>query len=203
VNIFKDAKSILDEAKRIEQYEERRRSRKCDWKDLADVAEYRKDQRYEEREKIILSVAPDRKCPSCSRLVMELSRWVVSKSEKSACCRSCWDRNKKSQAIEKPKQFSRLIFRPDIRCSIDRLAFLAAREEAGLTQSEFARRAGWSRSYQRKIEDGIVATVTVDTAETILVVLSEAKLDTPDYVTEFAENVMAQCGAIVRHRSMV
>lgn len=44
--------------------------------------------------------------------------------------------------------------------------------KTGLSEREFARRAGWSQSYQRKLTDE-ASTVSEATAKTILMVLAE------------------------------
>jgi len=68
----------------------------------------------------------------------------------------------------------------ETRFVIDHRAMTLALSKTGLSTREFARRAGWSRSYQRKIESGDVRTVTEENAKVILQVLREAGVRTRD-----------------------
>ena len=62
----------------------------------------------------------------------------------------------------------------EVRYKIDGAALLASRAAVKLSRRTFAKRAGWSVSWQQKLETGDVMTVAQETAEVILLTLQEA-----------------------------
>lgn len=74
------------------------------------------------------------------------------------------------------------IFEEIRRFKLDGQFLRQARNELQLGTREFARRAGWSESYQMQLENGTVKTVDADKAATILQVINEEGGITLDFV---------------------
>jgi transcriptional regulator with XRE-family HTH domain len=73
---------------------------------------------------------------------------------------------------------------PEFRFTIDPFVLIEARELAELSQQEFARKAGWSRSRQRQLEGGEVQSCSQEVAETIVQVLIENGVEVCDELPE-------------------
>jgi transcriptional regulator with XRE-family HTH domain len=65
---------------------------------------------------------------------------------------------------------------------MDNLALARVRERSGLSVKNFAMSAGWSTSYQYKLEAGEYKTVTAEVADIILEVLAKEGFYTKDGV---------------------
>ena len=72
------------------------------------------------------------------------------------------------------------LFVEERRFAVDGLTVKKLREAIGVSNREFARRAGWSRTYQGRLEKGEFRTVSNDTASTILKVFEELGITTRD-----------------------
>ena len=68
----------------------------------------------------------------------------------------------------------------EVRYSLDSHNLYSVRQRASLSAAAFAKLAGWSTAYQRKLEAGRVKTVSEETARTILTVLRERGIITKD-----------------------
>lgn len=151
-------------------------NRKCDWDDPVDVRAYRQEERSRIRNEILDRVIPTRKCPCCSQLKLESSSWVISANCKKAICRSCYFRKWPVKTVNSPER----LFVEERRFAVDGLTVKKLREAIGVSNREFARRAGWSRTYQGRLEKGEFRTVSNDTASTILKVFEELGITTRD-----------------------
>ena len=177
MNIFKSAKELLDsiavEQCRIKKF------RLCDWEDPLDIAEYKKEKRIEERWSVIKRFSINNRCPTCLRLIMDVRSWIISKDKTAVICKSCFKRVKSNQPLDHLKIVEEKLF-SICKYEIDGRLLSKVRDEAGISIREFARRVGWSRSYQQKLEAGDLKNVSIENAEFILQVLSEANIMTLD-----------------------
>lgn len=144
------------------------------WDDPEDVAEYRRKQRQVFREQ---HIPHDRKCPSCGLVVANLRSWVLSAGK--PICRSCFHSNSKKKG--RSRVDAKIFSDPELRFPVNRAALISARQIAGLSKSEFAKKAGWSRSWQQKLENGSAKTVSEETVDVIMEVLSEHGVSTLDF----------------------
>lgn len=136
--------------------------RRCDWKDGEDQSFYRREARMVDRVDKIQEVAPLMSCPLCGELKPDPIDWVVLPGR--VCCRSCHHRPS-GIMVDKITPF---ILNRSLRYEIDCSALILARESVGLSQREFARIAGWSRSYQRSLEGGRCQSVSQENLDTII-----------------------------------
>ena len=74
------------------------------------------------------------------------------------------------------------VFKRSERMELDWEMLVEVRELVGITKPLFARRAGWSRSYQQKLETGQVKTVSRDQAELIMRIIRAAGAQTLDEI---------------------
>ena len=173
MNEFKDASLRLqDYQRKVAQYE-KELGRKCDWEIPEDVALHKHEMRFSERVDLLNLLVPNRVCPVCETLRISPRSWVIKKDKKLAICRSCFQRNIPDKKVVKMEISRTLFSNISYRFGIDAFGLQAAREEADSSEWEFARRMGWSHSYQCKIESGEVKTVDLVTAEAILGVFRE------------------------------
>jgi len=180
-NEFKDAKHRLHDLHIAEEEWERLLQSRCDWDDPEDVSHYRSTSRFQLRMDTLEKLVPSRVCPRCRHLKLKSRSWVLSKSRKAIICRSCFFR---SFPVRNEVITMDVVLFPEIitRFSIDRKALLRARLRSGLSVREFARRAGWSEGYQRKLESS-TSSVSEETAKTLLQVLREASVVTKDILS--------------------
>jgi len=178
MNEYRIAKGILDDAELAEQAHVRDLMKQCDWRDPFDRAFHLSSRRADDRNRLVRKLAPKNVCPSCGSVVLSGRSWVVSKDEKSICCRSCYITG--FDVPEGETRIKRKIFGAYCpRFEIDGFQLAAIRDELGVKSSTFARKAGWSNVYQFKLENS-VQSVTLEVAETIIQVLDELKCTTDD-----------------------
>ena len=154
--------------------------KRCDWADATDVAFYVQDMRSEERKRVLDELVPKRICPYCSNLKINSKSWVVSKDKKKAMCRGCFMRKVPDRKLVASSRVDLQIFTPQLRYRVDGHKIMLARSRADVSAYEFASHAGWASSYQYKLEDGTVRTVSAESAETILEVLARFGYYTKD-----------------------
>jgi len=176
---FRDARDLLEGLRLAENYYSVERFKKCDWDDPDDVSLYKSQKRIARRDETILRLCPDKRCPSCGRIVLQSARWVISKDRNKVICKSCHQRLMNNKAPDSVEVFEYSIFTPE-RYSINPQLLVQAREMSGLSLREFARRAGWGRSYQQKIEDGTIKTVSIDVVNILICVLNDSNVTTLD-----------------------
>lgn len=175
MDVYKRVSDILQQAQKEEAKARARSLRRCDWEDPDDVREYRSDVRREAR---LAALPATRKCPLCELIVLSSRSWVVARDLSSAMCRSCFFRQHGSNKVTITMDAS--LFEIEQRFRVNPVTFSAAVRKTGLSSREFARRVGWSPSYQRKLESGGQETITKEAAEMILQTLSEAGVVTRD-----------------------
>lgn len=157
------------------------REAKCDWGDPTDVLFYLAELRHTERNRVLDSLVPKRICPSCGAVKCLSKSWVVSKDKKRAICRSCYMRKVPCKDLDETSKIPHSIFgEAEIRYKFDGTKFALARVYAEISAREFASFAGWSQSYQYKLESGKVASVNAETAETIMEVFARFGFYTKD-----------------------
>jgi len=166
-------REVLEGILRAEQQEERDVLRRCDWESPDDVAALRSSDRLKQRLRAIERVAPQRRCPSCGDIVLKSRSWVLKNDGTSAVCRSCFFRLRSREGREVSIE-SHLISSHTMRYTIEPHVLVLARHAANMSQAEMARRAGWSRSYHRKLESGARLSLSGENVQTILAVLREA-----------------------------
>jgi len=180
MNEFKDASLRLqDYQNKVAQYE-RELGKKCDWENPEDVALHKHEMRFADRVDLLNLLVPNRICPLCEKLRISSRSWVIKIDKKLAICRSCFQRNIPDKKVKRMEISRSLFSNITYRFDIDAFGLQAAREEANISEWEFARRMGWSHSYQCKIESGQVKTVDLITAESILGVFRENGFITKD-----------------------
>lgn len=172
MGMFEEARDVLAGLARANEELQRELGRKCDWDDPSDVAEHRADSRAKDRLAILDRLVKDRICPNCGRgPLTDSQQWAVNYKKMMAVCRSCVGKTKTLPSEADLKS----LFGPVVkRYPLDGSVLLKLREGIGLTQREFARRAGWSAPFQCQLEIGEYHTVTEECATAIYQVLSEA-----------------------------
>lgn len=167
MNEFKNAEEALKALRKAEAEEARERARKCDWENPLDVSAYRHERHSIERRKLLDMLVPDRKCPTCEKVIVKTRSWVVNVDENMAICRSCYFRMRNVEPTDKVKVESKF-YKEITRYEINASEIIRLRKFAKISQGEFARVAGWTRSRQRQLEDGNVRSVDKDTLETVI-----------------------------------
>ncbi len=140
----------------------------------------RKRKRVKRRWAIINRHTRGRKCPQCKQVVLNVSSWVILFKKRIVLCKSCHYRNLSNPRRETEMKMNVQIFTKLNRYELSPNHLIQARNEAVLTQAEFARLAGWTRSYQSRLETGISKTVSEETRNVILEVLKRAGISTED-----------------------
>ena len=177
---FVQARIINEDLARADAAKKRDDERACDWGDPDDVLFYKSQRQLAEKKALLSKLVPDYKCPKCAGLVVMLRSWVISKDKSRALCRSCFDRIRCNAPVITPMELNVTVFRPLERWAFDADAFVTARRAVNVSQNEFARLVGWTRSYQRKLEGGTVVSCSRETRETILKVFEKLKITTRD-----------------------
>ncbi len=177
MNIFKEARQILDGFKTAEDHEKRRALNKCEWYDPRDKSAYLSSLRLAEKEK---QIPKDKVCPACGSVIVSPRSWVISKDKKRACCRSCYFSGV-LKGGDKEISPRKIFTNVEIRVKIDGYQLKALRDAKGLKLAAFARVAGWTTTYQYKLETQ-VKTVKLETAETIIETLERFGVATLDSV---------------------
>jgi len=178
-SMFRDARDQLQAIELAEKKFQRELFKKCDWNDPKDVAHYKKLKRIDARNRVIKRLCPDRKCPSCGRIVLQTNSWVINKKESEAICRSCYFRLINNQVPDKVQELNYNIFIPE-RYSINGQLLLQTREKTELSLKEFARLAGWGRSYQTKLENNEIKSISGDIVNILIAVLNDNGVTTLD-----------------------
>ena len=181
-NEFKEARGILDAVEKAEQDKIRRELVQCDWDDPLDIALYKRQTRAGTRIAVLKRLVPKRICPVCGRLKPDSRAWVVNKKGTEAICRSCFHQNFPDPKVDDVTIKRKIFGIPEVRYTIDGFALSAAREEAGIGKRLFARDAGWTLSYQMKLEAGSVVSVTGEVAYLILQIFNNYNLRTLDTI---------------------
>jgi len=154
---------------------------KVDWGDPVEVAFHLREMRHKERTTILDELVPRRICPSCERIRINSSSWVVNKEKTEAICKSCYRRRIPDKDLDKTSKLDcKLFVEMKIRYRVSAIEISRARAKINISVNEFARQAGWSAAYQYKLEDGSVLTVTSEVAETILEVFLRLGFYTKD-----------------------
>lgn len=176
VKPYQKEKDILEGIRKAEEKLLKTIQLECDWSSLEDRNERSSDKRLEDRDRVLNELVPNRICKECSKTYLKNRSWIVNNDR--AICRSCFFRQRIAERMSKLSERclgKDLFSEPQIfvRYALNKQRMMDLRKGAGMSISEFARRAGWSRSYQRKLESDLVSTVTEDTKETILSVFRE------------------------------
>lgn len=175
---FREARQRLDDLRSAEEELLRQITTECDWSNPEDIAAYRAERRRHVRETLLERLVPDRRCPSCGQKRMRSRSWVVMRAEDFVVCRACFFRANSSVEREEGKPKRGEVFgakMTEIRYPLSGEEF-RRRREAICGEREFARRAGWSRAYQRRLESGRVKTVSEATKEVIETVFEEVEV---------------------------
>jgi DNA-binding transcriptional regulator YiaG len=171
-DIFKEVKLKADS---------RPRKRKIEWDDPAEVMFHMKEMRSGERRRILDQLVPKRYCPECGRLKINSASWVISKDHTKAICRSCFQRIVPDKELEQSSKLEMRVFTSEtVRYIVSAQTITRAREKISISRREFARQCGWSASYQQKLEEGRVLTVSAESAQTILEVIRRFGFYTDD-----------------------
>lgn len=143
----------------------------ADWDDPEDVALYRSELRIQKRTAIINEKAPDGCCPVCKQKT-HIRSWVIKRGGSEVVCRSCFHAGMTPERVD----INSIFAEPQVRYRLDYRAFTQSRKSLGISGRKFARLAGWSQSYQSKLESGSIETVSEDTADTIVTVIREVQM---------------------------
>ena len=181
-------RQVLEAVEKAEAELVREMKRKCDWDEPNDRAIHLSRERNRQRMIVIKRLAPDSRCPTCLRIRRTSAEWVVLQREdgsKFISCRSCCTTAKsRADAEELADRIGSIEMFPgaEVRVTVDGFQLARARSLCGLTFKAFADKAGWSASYQRKLE-GPARTVSLETAQTCLQVIRETGGDTADNIS--------------------
>lgn len=181
---FQNEADILQGIKDAEDQLQRMITKECDWTDPEDRRGTRTDQRAAIRREELDHIAPERICPRCENRFLRSRSWVVvgtkSHTEKRiAICRTCFFRLQMSEKVHRLRdlmEFNEGLFSEPVsflRFGLNGARLVELRFAVGMGAAEFARRAGWSRSYQRKLEQSTIS-VSEETKEVVLQVLRES-----------------------------
>ena len=166
---------LLEGIRLAELQLEKTKNFECSWDNENDVALLKSDKRTKMRVELLDKLVPKRLCMLCDQRFLNLQSWIVVKE--TAVCRSCFFRRLARNASE---VLAKNIIGVElfgesatvIRYPLNRRVLIERRKAIGVSAAEFARLAGWSRSYQRKLES-ITASVGIDTKEVIETVFLE------------------------------
>ena len=128
--------------------------------------------------------APGLVCPECCTKQTSESNFVITR-DRDVKCRMCFHARKgKTMPLVETKDgvIQGSVFKRSERMELDWEMLVEVRELVGITKPLFARRAGWSRSYQQKLETGQVKTVSRDQAELIMRIIRAAGAQTLDEI---------------------
>ena len=175
-NIFKAAKDVLEDQKKMELLYLKEMEKVCDWDDPSDIAEYRASLTLKKRLDLLDKLVPTRHCPVCGELKISPRSWVINKRKSKAICRSCFAVHLGGREGERHLLKGAVFGEKVVRVVINGEVLEDVRREAGITRAEFARKGGWSKSYQSKLEQGDVRTITSEMAEIIEEVFAEYNL---------------------------
>ena len=168
MSTFTDAKTRLNYLAKADKALQREINRKCDWDNPLDVAAYRRDLRYEEREKLLNELVPRRVCPSCGRFVWGMRGWVINKPKTLAVCKSCYAMaNSKGN---KDNVFLDLVIFPtrEVSYVVDGDALKQARLSLELSMKKFADKLGVHQTFISRLENGQQRTLRQDLAEMVM-----------------------------------
>jgi len=161
MNIFKEVK--------MKSVDSKLKINKVEWGDPAEVAFHLQKMRLEDRLSLLNQIVPKRICPICECIKINTSSWVVSKDHTKAICRSCFQRKLPDKDLDKSSKLDCKLFAGmKIRYVLSHSEITRARFIIRISANEFARQAGWTATYQYKLEDGSVKSITSEVAETIL-----------------------------------
>ena len=192
-------KLVLEAVEKAEAELVREMKRKCDWDEPNDRAIHISQERNKQRMIVIRRLAPDGRCPTCRRVRRKSAEWVILKREDETrfiSCRSCCTTAKsRAEAEELADRLGAIEAFPsaEVRVTVDGFQLARARSLCGLTYKAFAEKAGWSVSYQRKLE-GPARTVSLETAQTCLQVLRETGGETADNIVALIKEAKDDAG---------
>ncbi len=165
---FKEAEEAMNALRAAEEYEVRETLKKCTWADPGDIAFYRNDKSQRNRRKILDGLVKDRRCPVCGQLKIKAKSWVVNRFATMALCRSCYVRVREVPPDQRETVSVSLYAAPIERFELNIEELTKLRTRANVSQEEFARVAGWSRSRQRDLESERVQSIGKETLESVL-----------------------------------
>lgn len=190
VHEYKPEVDILEAIRQAEAAKLREDKKHCDWEDPEDVAFYRQERGQEQRKKFVEILAPTHQCPECKDTIILLGQWVISKDLLRIMCRSCFEKMKaKSKIRASQLNVDVHVFQEVKRYTINIDRFICIREASEISQREFARLAGWSRTYQVKLESGEVETVNEETFNIIMDVFKRCNTFTKDIKWKMSDEV--------------
>lgn len=175
---YKDAKNQLKDVKAAEEQDQKDRLKITETRD--DWRLNKKLEAHEEKWTLLEKLTKGFRCPKCKKIIVNLRSWMINRRKTKALCRSCYHRVKHNPKRKEHLHMDIEIFEEESRYKLSPNHLIAARNETGLTQKEFALQAGWSRSYQSKLEGGMFLTVSTDTRAVILGVLKRFNITTRD-----------------------
>ncbi len=145
-----------------------------------DRADLRKEKVRQRRWRTIDRNTKGRRCPQCRQIILKMSSWIINRKKRVILCKSCYYSKMNNPLREEEFHLTITIFESENRYKIYPNELIQARTEANLTQARFAKVAGWTRSYQAKLESGAFKTVSEEKRNTILEVLKRHKVFTED-----------------------
>jgi hypothetical protein len=175
-NMFQEAADILAGVEEAQEKLRRDLERACDWENPEDVALYKKEKREGERRALLDRLVPDRKC-RCGVVVEQLSAWAINRSKTLAMCRSCYH---SIESTDQPMDVSKIFHTPIVRYGYDGEAIAIARKALGVNRRRFAYLAGWTYSYQQKLELNRYETLQLENVRVILGVFDRLRQDTTE-----------------------
>jgi len=174
----KDLKVIEKDIAKKEKLYKRRRKRGVEWHNNEECKLYMREKAARFRNKYI---PKDRRCKNCGVLKLKSNAWVVMPKKGIVICRSCynsklyWDKNKKKE-VKVMKINLEDVFKEKLRYEINGFKLAQLREVIEMTQTIFAKKAGWSRGYQNNIERDVYSTLSKKSVIKMLNIFKEAKI---------------------------
>jgi len=138
-----------------------------DWKDQEDVNSYYKEKYLARRLRMI---PKDRICPSCREMKPNLRQWAANGKQ----CRSCAMLRKSISEIKGVDFTGVFGVEENGYCVVDGNKLWDKREECGIPRSIFAKKCGWSNTYQQRVEEGRYGKLKAETKDIIMQVFEEA-----------------------------
>ena len=171
---MEDIKKRQQEIEQKEREKNRKDAVRCDWDNPDDVAALRSIDTADRRIALLNKLVPDRVCSKCKEF--NEGHWVII-SKRKIICRSC--HFMRDRVIE-PVETKKAVFRAVERYVIDSKLLFVIRKQSGVSQRHLAALAGWSRSYQQRLENGSCATINKKNKLSLLKVFKRLKIGTAD-----------------------
>lgn len=157
---FTKAKDAIAGLAQAEAEKARHDKELCSWEDPSDVAFYRSEKKQRERERMIRRVSPKMNCPMCKEVEPNIRQWIVSRDRSRTMCRKCFYKLQHNPPPSGKIKTMLPLAKHEPRFIVDDELLTDLIDKTGISSRHFARLAGWSASYQQKLENGSINSVS-------------------------------------------